>query len=241
MEDASLETHAAESYLASEHLQEETATVPEDLPTQTYVEEFEVQDEPALGLESLALNDLENQAHAQKVLLSSDAMRYFIANVRESDRTAELDRVLQKAHASFPSEDGWVVINLARMEEILEKAPEAAVTSDDSVSQDATAPMTAGSLAEAILGGNTITAYQMISHRPMVALADAAADLDAVYRFRKGEEKAVSDVLKTRSEKLSDEQLQAAIVALTSALDGTYTDEESAVKMAILKAINAIA
>jgi hypothetical protein len=58
-----------------------------------------------------------------------------------------------------------------------------------------------------------------------------------VFRNRQGETKIVSELLATESEKLSDEQIKNMISALTSALDGTYTDEASAVKMAIMKAV----
>ena len=217
------------------------ASIPENLPVAV---------EPIVGYgsfqdqeESEDLNALENQAHAKKVLLSSDAMRYFIGKVASKEnRTTMLDAVIGKARVLFPSEDGWVVINLSRMESIID---EVNIQHDELVNDapvelstvTGIVPMTAGSLAEAIVSGNTLASYEMISHRPMVALADAAADFDAVYRTRKGEIHTVSNLLKNETEKLSDEQLSSLIVALTSALDGTYKDEESAVKMAILKAI----
>jgi hypothetical protein len=78
----------------------------------------------------------------------------------------------------------------------------------------------------------------MIGHRPMIALADAAADLDGLYRTRHGVPAQISQALAQAV--LSDNQLKAAIAALTSALDGTYTDEAEAVKMAIMKAVKEI-
>ena len=85
-------------------------------------------------------------------------------------------------------------------------------------------PEGSGSLAEAIVTGNVIAAYEMIGHRPMFALADAASDLDSVYRARKGAKVGViSDLLKSESEKLSDDQIMTMIQALTGALDGVYT------------------
>jgi hypothetical protein len=155
-----------------------------------------------------------------------------------------LDRVIAKARVSFPSEDGWVVLNLIRMEQLLEEvnAEQDELIADEEVDiAPVVAPTTAGSLAEAIVTSNVVAAYEMIAHRPMIALADAASDLDALYRFRKGEQSDISEMLKAESVRLSSEQLQAAIQALTSALDGTYTDEESAVKMAIMKAVKATA
>ena len=102
-------------------------------------------------------------------------------------------------------------------------------------------PEGTGSLAEAIVTGNVVAAYEMIGSRPMFALADAAADLDAVYRARRGETVAVSDMLRSEAGKLSDEQIKNMISALTGAIDGTYTDEASAVKMAIMKAVKEVA
>jgi hypothetical protein len=104
----------------------------------------------------------------------------------------------------------------------------------------ATVPEGTGSLAEAIVTGNIVAAYQMIGKRPMFALADASADLDTLYRQRRGGTEKVSDLLIKESEELSDEQIKNMIAALTGALDGTYNDEASAVKMAIMKAVKEV-
>jgi len=240
--DASLETKEAEAYVASATA--EIAELPSGLPVLGYeaISNLEALEESSDAKE---LSLLEDQAHAQKVLLSSDAMRYFTAKVaQKSDRAPMLDSVISKARVTFPSEDGWVVLNLVRMEQVMEEVNiHTGEVSNQTVALtpfESTVPMTAGSLAEAILGGNSTAAYAMISHRPMIALADAASDLDAVYRSRKGEVVHISHMLKTEAEKLSDGQLGEVLAALTSSLDGTYTDEESAVKMAIMKAIKAI-
>lgn len=217
--------------------------IPTNLPTGNPVIGYEALLQSQETDESAELTVLENQAHIEKVLLSSDAMRFFIAKVAsKEDRTEALARVLARGRVSFPSEDGWVVINLARMEELLDevnKHTDAHVANEFVVVGDTipTIAMTAGSLAEAVVTNNVTAAYEMISHRPMIALADAAADLDAVYRLRNGEQASVSDLLQKEASKLSDVQLKEVITALTSALDGTYTDEESAVKMAIMKAV----
>jgi hypothetical protein len=235
--DASLETPEAAEYVASAVTQED---VPANLPTSGYAETIsEAEMEKASEL-----SELENQAHAQRVLLSSDAMRFFLSKVPVvEDRTAVLSAVLEKARVTFPSEDGWVVLNLVRMEGLME---EVNTTHDELVADENinvqidTTPTTAGSLAEAIVSGNLIAAYQMIELRPMLALASASSDLDGAYRLKKGEDAVISDMLKEYAEKLTEPQLQAAIAALTSALDGVYTDEASAVRMAIMKAVKAV-
>jgi len=189
------------------------------------------------------LTELENHAHAAHVLLSSDAMRYLAGQTDAAQQLSLLDKVIAAAKIAFPSDDGWVVVNLSRMEHLISEvsAPEASNASVASVlAANTTEPMKAGSLAEAIVLGNVAAAYQLIENRPMIALADAAADFDAVYRARLGEQVTISDLLRQESTKLSVIQIRAAILALTSALDGTYTDEVSAVKMAILKAVKAL-
>lgn len=211
-------------------------TVPSDLPIGAFTEDVSVDDSE----ESVELSELENQAHAQRVLLSSDAMRYFAGKVDTESRTTVLDAVLAHARISFPSEDGWVVVNLSRMEHLLEEVEtqdDLPVSAETVSLQEQTVPIHSGSLAEAVLSGNLIASYEMISHRPMVALADAVSDLDALYRFKKGEHVVISELLKKEGVNLSEEELQETITALTSALDGTYTDEASAVKMALLKAV----
>lgn len=180
------------------------------------------------------MTELENRAHAQKALISSDAMRFFMNATKSEGRNEALDAILTEAKVSFIGTDGWVVINLARIETLMDD------TDAEAEVELQTDTVTAGSLAESLVTGNVIAAFELIAHRPMVALADATADLDAVYRARKGEQTNTSDLLTAETARLSDEQLKAAIAALTSALDGTYDSEEAAVKTAIVKAIKAV-
>ncbi len=240
----SLETHHAEAYVASAVA--EVHAVPHNLPIADVHTAQDVFESTTLQLDSdQELTALENQAHAHKVLLSSDAMRFFIAHVTEEKRAATLTQVIINARNSFPSEDGWVVVNLQRMEELVDSAignnTDSIFTQKTEDETPATyVPITAGSLAEAIIIGNTQAAYEMIANRPMISLADAASDLDAVYRKRRGEQVSISNMLEAYTRELSNDKLEAVIGALTSALDGTCTDEATAVKMAILKAIKVL-
>jgi uncharacterized repeat protein (TIGR01451 family) len=180
--------------------------------------------------------EIENRAHSQKALLSSDAVRHFISVSEDSvERDEALDQVIAEAKKTYPLEDGWLVLNQARMQGLCETCFVAAKV------EVVAASTGSGSLAEAIVTGNVVAAYEMIGHRPMLALADAAADLDAVYRNRKGGSNSVSDMLSSETQNLSDEQITEMISALTGALDGTYTDEASAVKMSIMKAVKVVA
>lgn len=245
--DVSLESKKAEEYVAHATANTHTiSAIPVNLPIA----------QPTIGYDALsdtthdtlehdvevALTALENQAHRHKVLLSSDAMRYFISKVKsQTERTLILDTVLKKARVSFPSEEGWVVLNLQRMEELLDAVGVGSKIHDaptsDLESSKGFIPMTAGSLAEAIVTKNEQAAYLMIANRPMVALADAASDLNAVYRERSGEKVTISNLLKEHTSNLSNGTLEEVISALTTAIDGTDSNEESAVKTAIAKAI----
>jgi len=188
------------------------------------------------------VTEIENHAHKRKVLLSSDAIRHFVGTTKtETERIDALDEVITLAKSKFPSEDGWIVINENRMRDLCVTCSVNQLKSSDAPFVPTVIPEGSGSLAEAIVTGNIIAAYEMIGHRPMFALADASADLDAVYRLRKGAQVNVSDLLVAESAKLTDEQIMKMIEALTSALDGVYTDEASAVKMAIMKAVKVVA
>ncbi len=243
--EASTDNHTVSDYVANETPTiatpgTTTANAPSNLPTgaapvvgyaaASVAADATVADESV----DTSLTALENLAHEHKALFSSDAMRHFTQVVPEGKQGEELTQVIADAKASFPNEDGWVVINLARLESLME-------TQADEVAADATpTPTTAGSLAEAIVTGDIVAAYQMIAHRPMIALADAAAELDTVLRVRAGASEIISEMLEAETKHLSDEQLRTAVHALTSAIDGTYTSEEDAVKMAIMKAVKAI-
>jgi len=225
----------------------EQQVLPQNLPIAKPVIGYENQlVEPMLGTHPHQVNDdvvtdLENRAHAQKALFSSDAIRYFIATTTGTvERHTAIDSVIAEAKKSYPLEDGWVVINEMRMKQLCETCADDMVSSAKEPFVPATVPEGAGSLAEAIVTGNIVAAYEMIGNRPMFALADAAADLDGVYRNRKGGDVRVSDMLTKETASLSDEQIKKMITALTGALDGTYSDEASAVKMAIMKAVKEV-
>ncbi|MCA9354204.1 MAG: DUF11 domain-containing protein [Candidatus Kaiserbacteria bacterium] len=222
---------------------------PSNLPTGTPAIGYENHKEnevevPAVNphqVDDAVVTDLENRAHAQKALLSSDAVRHFVGTTTgEVERNEALDTVIAEAKKTYPLEDGWIVINEARMRNLCDVCQVGQVSSSQEPFIPATVPEGTGSLAEAIVTGNIVAAYEMIGKRPMFALADASADLDAVYRNRKGGSEKVSDMLTRETTRLSDGQLKNAISALTSALDGTYTSEQEAVKMAIMKAVKAV-
>lgn len=193
-------------------------------------------------IDDVEMTRIENHAHANHVLLSSDAIRHFIATTATTvERTEALDQVMTAAKSQFPAEDGWIVLNEKRMQELCLVCATNQMHSSTVPYLPAVIPEGAGSLAEAIVTGNVVASYEMIGHRPMFALADAAADLDAIYRIRRGETAAVSEMLAKETATLTDAQILQMIKALTGALDGTYTDEASAVKMSIMKAIKVVA
>ena len=225
----------------------ESQTAPANLPTgvqfagQDVMKTTAVNENPHQATDA-TVTELENRAHEQNALLSSDAVRHFIATTEGSvERNEALDSVISEAKKSYPLEDGWVVINEARMQNLCEVCQVNAEVQKEEAFVPSTVPTGSGSLAEAIVTGNVVAAYEMIGNRPMFSVADAAADLDAVYRNRQGANETVSDLLEKETANLTDKQIQKMIAALTGALDGTYTDEASAVKMAIMKAVKVVA
>jgi uncharacterized repeat protein (TIGR01451 family) len=220
-------------------------TIPANLPTGTPVIGY---DNAPVSFDSNphhvsddVVTALENRAHTQRALLSSDAIRHFIATTEGMvERNEALDQVISDAKGHYPLEDGWIVINEARMRGLCETC---IVNQTEGAASfvPVVVPDGSSSLAEAIVTGNIVAAYEMIGNRPMFALADAASDLDAVVRGRRGENTSISTLLSEETVKLSDEKIKNMIAALTGALDGTYTDEASAVKMAIMKAVKEVA
>jgi hypothetical protein len=202
------------------------AAAPANLPVATA--------EPVAAVEEETVVDtatgVENQAHLHQALLSSSAVQSLIAMTTDADRSETLTKVIADAKGAYPLEDGWVVINQTRLTEL---TTQPAATPTPTV----TALTGNGSLAEAVVTGNVVAAYELIGTRPMFALADASADLDTLYRNRKGANEPVSDLLTAATKDMTDVQIADMIAALTGALDGTYTDEASAVKMAIMKAV----
>jgi uncharacterized repeat protein (TIGR01451 family) len=228
------DTSAAAAYVA-------TATAPAapvNLPTgnapttigYAALEEDAVADEDTNdGEREDAITDLENRAHAQHALFSSDALRYFAESYALDEQFAALDEVVSRAKAQYPSEDGWVVVNLERLQMLMDVA--------DLVDDLPSYPTDGGSLAEAIVSGNVRAAVSLIGQRPMIALADATTELDSLYRVRMGGSERISDLLASASSHLTDTQISEVIHALNAALDGTYSDEMDAVKTAVMKAI----
>jgi hypothetical protein len=224
---------------------------PNNLPTGTpvigYGNSEEIEEKSIVSSNVHNINDeemtrIENHAHAQRVLLSSDAIRHLIATTNtEEERVIALDQVIVAAKSQFPAEDGWVVLNEKRMQDLCVVCSVNQTSSSKAPYIPAIVPEGSGSLAEAIVTGNVVAAYEMIGNRPMFALADAAADLDAVYRIRRGLEASASELLMKETVTLTNEQILQMISALTGALDGTYTDEAAAVKMSIMKAIKVVA
>ncbi|MBI4086384.1 hypothetical protein HY416_00160 [Candidatus Kaiserbacteria bacterium] len=187
---------------------------------------------------------LKERAHELNLILSNDAVRFILerANSRE-DRMTFLDEVSARAKAIYPREDGWVVVNRERIEMLAASQPVSAASpvSVEEEPKDIAKLMRVPTLAEAIVTGNVTAAYTALGDLPLVALADAVGDLDALFRVRHDEEIDVPGTLVEAAARLSDDQLEEVIQSLASAIDGVYRDEAAAVKLAIIKAIKAVA
>lgn len=182
---------------------------------------------------------LEAQAHRDNVLLSSDAMRALLdQGVTEVGAQELLTESIERAKAAYPREDGWIVLNRERVHALFGTKDHAL---EPSVAPVVHAERGASTLAEAIVTQNTVRAYALIDEAPMRTLADAAEDLDAVVRFRKDASVVAPDLLVRAAAHVSDDKLKSAVAALVSAIDGTYADEIAAVRLAVIKALKAVA
>ena len=223
-------------YQAAQVMASASAVAPANLPTGAYAQVEEEADDTAATMSAGA--HLEDRAHAHNVLLSSDAIRLILDQAESpADELALLDAIITRAKVAYPREDGWVVINRARIAELFahDDVPEVA----EPVLE--VAPVSSTTLAHAIVRGDIVGAYAAVGGAPLAALAQAAADLDTLFRARRGEDARGQGTLVQAAANLGDAQLEAAIAALAGAIDGTYHDEAAAVKLAVLKAVNAIA
>lgn len=242
----------APSYNAPVPLEESVAVnhfgadVPPNLPVVGYssmvvdVDGIDVPHTPVPATTDDLAYSLEEQAHAARVLLSSDALRHFLATVpKDRDPRVVMASVISLGKQQFPSEDGWVVINEERMSEVCVSCLASAFPAASSAAPyvPMVVPEGTGSLAEMIASSNVGAAFALIGHRPMFSLSDAVADFDALYRTRRGESTHVSALLTESTKDISDDTLRKIMTALTSALDGMYNDEAEAVKTAIMKAV----
>ncbi len=104
-----------EAYVASAA----TATVPNNLPVAPVVDYTNAVAETVDETEAEFAN-LENIAHSHKVLLSTDALRYLVNTFGNNENAEEaLKAAIDKANATFPIENGWLVLNLSRLESLL--------------------------------------------------------------------------------------------------------------------------
>lgn len=119
----STEVHSSESLNEKPMLPQ----VPANLPTGTLPASFQNSDEPVsesiIEQESStenALVALENRAHKAYALFSSEALRFVMAGSSDlSEQMETLDYIIERAKATFPSEDGWVVVNKERIAKLL--------------------------------------------------------------------------------------------------------------------------
>ncbi|MCD5381934.1 MAG: hypothetical protein LR017_01305 [Candidatus Pacebacteria bacterium] len=212
--------------------------IPSNLPTATYnpvvgyaadTEEVATEDVAFAdnGQDADEIAALENRANEANCLLSSNAIRFIIEQADTTEaRFALLDTLINKVKEAHPLEDGWAVINKERAVALMHAAG-VQMTAAPTPAPVAT-PASTDALAAAIMKGDVVAAYATLGENPLATLATAAADLDAQYRATKGQN---ADL---------DAKYEAAIGALTSAIDGTYSNETASVKLAVMKAVKAI-
>lgn len=115
------------AYVITKRKQEHEEVVPahaEPFAQATAVETYDgpanlpIMEDVAIATDPLKV--LEQHAHAQYTLLSSDALAYVAGlGTTEAEQKAKLDEVIAKAKAQFPKEGDWMVINKERVLSVL--------------------------------------------------------------------------------------------------------------------------
>ncbi len=89
-------------------------TAPMNLPVVNPVHEVMVAD--SIDSDTASMNALEAHAQDARVLISSDALRFIIAqSTSDAERMEMLNNIIVTAKAAYPKEDGWVVVNKERI------------------------------------------------------------------------------------------------------------------------------
>lgn len=147
--------------------------------------------------------------------------------------------IIDQAKTMYPTEDGWLVLNETRLQNL--NIPSATMPSYESTAQPQS-DFGAGSLAEAIAMKNSELAFALIENRPMVALADAASEYTSLLAVRQGVQEAntVSALLAEKTSQVNTTDIRNVLTALSSAVDGTESDEHLAVRRAIKQAIEVL-
>ena len=65
--------------------------------------------------------ELEELAHQRRILTSADAIAYMLRHNNPADPRQAFTAVLDRAAATYPAEDGWVILNVPRMQTLLLK------------------------------------------------------------------------------------------------------------------------
>jgi len=94
--------------------------VPFNLPTVAYEAPAVVEETPLDVTANSEFDDeialLENKAHDESILLSSDAIRFILGQTGDQEeRLTLLQTIMDHAKATYPREDGWIVINKERI------------------------------------------------------------------------------------------------------------------------------
>jgi hypothetical protein len=184
---------------------------------------------------------LENQAHEARVLLSRDALAAIIEAAAGDHAGAQhmLAELVDAAKLAYPREDGWIILNRARLNALSAPAPEAEPIrshADEITSQFLAASAQAqaapslgygADLARWILQGDAakvFTAVRELDERgqsPAETLTETITALDA-----------------SRAQ-VPAETLDRVIEALAGALGAQAGNEAVATRLAIVRAIDA--
>ncbi len=99
------------------YLKEETLT---DIPNLPVGDMSQFEATPVALATAINIDALESRAHVAHVLMSTDALNFIAGqSTNEGEAIELLDTVIGAAKASFPKEDGWVVVNKDKIMSLL--------------------------------------------------------------------------------------------------------------------------
>ncbi len=202
---------------------------------------------------------IESRAHAAGVLMSPEAVT--LAAAFSADRAEALrvfGDILNEAVRTIPRENGWVMLNADRFNELATnqgaavRIPTAAAFAprEESVEEiKVTSPVdvaVAATFAGAVISGDRNSAFGIIRSlehdkvSPTALMTSTATVLDALFRARKDNRPSSDAVLAEKATNLSDEKLAHLVNVFTHSLDTVYTSPFTGVKLALAQAFEVV-
>ncbi len=198
-----------------------------NIPATTVTAEHTVQFAAASSASSNIDDIIEERAQADHILLSPEALRAVAMEADRSslDREAFFTAIFEEAKASFPREDGWILLSKERINAVLSAVRSVNVRSGTSQaaeqkSEARTPYSSAMTYKEVEPKAQAVPArtYAPADTRPTVASKDVAV-ADFVAFFERGEQQKAFDALRGMTAQGRGEQY---VKSLVRSLDDVY-------------------